>query len=589
MAQKEEYSYTMLAKLLIVFLIVHLLAVITLILMFSAEHEVASNTKVPVSSVWCSGKDVLTRRCYFKNLCYHHKEDVFVFVHGAQSVRQGLPRNRQEALADLTGGVEQHGNAKLYFNYVDIPEKAVRKGNLSSTILPDKVVLFKRFKPDNLMHVVHDDLLPLFFTLNDLEHAGARDYRVFFVDDYGQSEHLDLYRLFRSRTFPNSHHPLLKSTVKAEGLQDSEADLICFGTAAVGAPANTRWYQYGFDRPQGPVSNIPLSGQNIRSFVEFVRSGLEIQKYDIDMPRFAVRVRQKYPYAVFFSRKTNRRIINEADLIHAISAEFKLRVVSINFETHSLAEIVHLLENATMLVSVHGAQLVLSMFLPENAVVVELFPYAVPADSYTPYKTLAGISGVNLIYRAWENKDSANTVVHPNYKPEYGGIIHLSVEEQISINETVPVGPHRCCMDPVFLYRIYQDTIVDVASFTTVAAGALMERERRINSTVNATENAEDLVPSAVRNINCSFLNQSGVFHIDWDVPWNLKYLGNKSVQYSVKIQKMGEPTYTPYYTPEIHIEIPANEKGTYYVWISSQIDGISGLGHGIPGKCINL
>lgn len=30
------------------------------------------------------------------------------------------------------------------------------------------VHLFKRFKPDNIMHVLHDDLLPLFHTLNEV-------------------------------------------------------------------------------------------------------------------------------------------------------------------------------------------------------------------------------------------------------------------------------------------------------------------------------------------------------------------------------------------------------------------------------------
>lgn len=122
MAQKEEYSYTMLAKLLIVFLIVHLLAVITLILMFSSEHEVASSSVLPVSSVWCSGDTFSTRRCYFKNLCYSHDHSDFVFVNGEGSVRRGLPTDRNEPLADLSGGVVNHGNSDYHFSFIDIPQ-----------------------------------------------------------------------------------------------------------------------------------------------------------------------------------------------------------------------------------------------------------------------------------------------------------------------------------------------------------------------------------------------------------------------------------------------------------------------------------
>lgn len=115
------------------------------------------------------------------------------------------------------------------------------KKNLTSTILPDKVVIFKRFKPDNLMHVFHDDLIPLYFTLNELDHFGAKDYRVFFVDDHEAGRYWELYRMFRSKNFLNAYHPLLRSTVKAEGLLDSDANLICFSTVVVGGAYNTRW------------------------------------------------------------------------------------------------------------------------------------------------------------------------------------------------------------------------------------------------------------------------------------------------------------------------------------------------------------
>lgn len=49
-----------------------------------------------------------------------------------------------------------------------------------------------------------------------------------------------------------------------------------------------------------------------------------------------------------------------------------------------------------MAIGLHGSLLIMSMFLPTTAVLVELFPYAVPADNYTPYRTLAQLPGRHM-------------------------------------------------------------------------------------------------------------------------------------------------------------------------------------------------
>lgn len=171
---------------------------------------------------------------------------------------------------------------------------------------------------------------------------------------------------------------------------------------------------------QGPVEKRQITGHEIRSFASFVRHGLEVPRYDIDKPHYSARTRQKYPYAVIINRKLTRRILNEIDLSLAVAREFDLRTVTVNLETHSMGEIVHVLQNATMLIAMHGAQLVLSMFLPVNAVVIELFPLGIPSHDYTPYKTLASIDGMELIYRAWENMERAKSVAFPDRDPLLG-------------------------------------------------------------------------------------------------------------------------------------------------------------------------
>lgn len=47
-----------------------------------------------------------------------------------------------------------------------------------------------------------------------------------------------------------------------------------------------------------------------------------------------------------------------------------------------------------MAIGLHGSILAMAMFLPMGALLVELYPYAVPADNYTPYKTMANLDGM---------------------------------------------------------------------------------------------------------------------------------------------------------------------------------------------------
>jgi len=43
-----------------------------------------------------------------------------------------------------------------------------------------------------------------------------------------------------------------------------------------------------------------------------------------------------------------------------------------------------------------------------------------------------------------------------------GGLEHLSEKEQKKIIDSNTVPTHFCCEDPYWLYKIYQDTFVDI-------------------------------------------------------------------------------------------------------------------------------
>lgn len=131
-------------------------------------------------------------------------------------------------------------------------------------------------------------------------------------------------------------------------------------------------------------------------------------------------------------------------------------------EAMTVAQIIAVISTAAVAVGMHGSILIFGLFLPPGALLVELFPYAVPAEQYRPYRTMAELPALRLHYSAWENRLSANSVGYPDRPKAMGGLQHLSPEEREQVLAVTRVPPHLCCSDPYWLYRIYQDTTVDV-------------------------------------------------------------------------------------------------------------------------------
>lgn len=89
---------------------------------------------------------------------------------------------------------------------------------------------------------------------------------------------------------------------------------------------------------------------------------------------------------------------------------------------------------------------------------MELYPYAVPSENYTPYRHMASLPGMALSYAAWENHHEKNSKSYPENHFMYGGLGHLSAEERNKVMHTPTVPKHVCCTNPYWLYRIFQDT-----------------------------------------------------------------------------------------------------------------------------------
>lgn len=121
----------------------------------------------------------------------------------------------------------------------------------------------------------------------------------------------------------------------------------------------------------------------------------------------------------------------------------------------------------------HGSLLALSLFLPPKAILLEFFPYAIPPENYTPYRTVANL--LQLIYVSWANQDPSRSVPHPDRPANQGGIAYLPLVEKETIEHSERVKPHLCCDHPQWLYRIYQDTKVNVEEIRNLLKDAIQK------------------------------------------------------------------------------------------------------------------
>ena len=348
-------------------------------------------------------------------------------------------------------------------------------------------LLMKRFLPTNTMHLLHDEILPGLATV--LYHKRLRekvaDRLVVALDDFGPTASDDMMTWLGQFWRLNNLQANLRMK---NGLKPDEfLDYICFREAYIGLDSpSTSWYHYGFEEAQGPIEGVDkeLIGNNLRSAADWIKDeilgkGEKLEAANVlemfeDLKK--QRRGRKQPIITIISRTQTRLILNEKELQQKIQKSFPMaRVQFIRHETSGIEDLIAEVADSIVLIGMHGALMSLATFLPPESILIEMFPYGIPAEKYTPYKTLAELPTMKIRYASWVNpiKDEPFNVGHPEREYTQGGLKNFPASYQAGIRDSETVPEHKCCYSPFWLYKIFQDSHVQPESIIDLIKGLI--------------------------------------------------------------------------------------------------------------------
>ncbi|KAI8612902.1 hypothetical protein BC830DRAFT_1067137 [Chytriomyces sp. MP71] len=588
---------------------------------FGEKPPIMDMWRLPSSSVWCTGNSLNNRVCKIRNICYNNKYQWFIVRNNA-SVLSNVPTtaeiiNEGKPYIGLVEVSSVQDHPYTAWSYSEVSQFAPEFQNRKVRYHKDFTILYKRFHGSNIMHTLHDDVMPLFHHIRryvggsmpgwDHFEFNLKQHRLQFIDDYEVAE---TYRPFQYLTD-------MPIGLLSELNEDKEL-ITCFRDATIGVKKLTTWYQYGFAGPQGPIPKF-VNGLHVRMVADYftTRLGLPVEdSYDeasdlmlkvwrgdqipIDVKAVEAAgekgVGKDYvggDLIVILSRTRNRLISNEAALAEALEKKFRHQVVFMRNEDHSFEEQIILMRRAKVVVGMHGSILIMAMFCRKGTVLIEIYPWAVPSENYTPYKTMANLHGMYLVYRPLENKHPENTVSHEEWPEALGGIAHLPAEEQKKIKDTPTVPPHKCCVDPYWLFRIYQDTTLDIPEFEALLVDALQESARMIENLVKDGDatflGVRDIMPPMVVGPMFSCVGEgrpAGSMWARWEEPWN----GAKPDYYVVRTRIDGvenvEDPYTYYSTNTTELYVTGFKEGTGVIFSVKSIVGKEETAYGDEAIC---
>lgn len=531
------------------------------------------------TSVWCHGSHQSHRHCSFRNLCYSSSVKQFLFFHSTKhSVVSGIDSPAEQIrLARMSSleGLEDNLD-DLYMDYAMLPDNLSQNFNVH--IEEDHTLIIKRWNAEQIHNVIHDDLIPLYFTMKYLCYGNVTEclekYQIVISDAKGKhSPYEDLYaKLF---------HPA-KIVYLRDQADTGKKNLICYKKLSVGLETETLWYDYGFylNGKEGSRENPNLRASYLEEFRTFALEKLgrhTEKKTDVLLILPEVKSRLLNFEDVSKSvRRLSSRVIGEDAVVEVFQ-----------FSKSSVEDLIVKASSAKLLVGLTETSMIASLFLPKESAIVEMFPFGLGPDVSPFIQTLASLRG--QVYHSWVNHFKSNSVAHPENEPALGGLMHVDKKIRKAIEMMDHVGDIKCCNDPAFLHKFYQDTTVDIPSFEQSIMMALEDLAGWEDTADQSV--TEWMLPSKIYDSSCTLekpdQNSGGkniVAQVRWQKPLNLEHIRHKSVIYEIVVQAdmYGDSTGTEligeYSTQDTQVsfDIPKAKLRKYRdvkVWVAVVLD----------------
>lgn len=512
-----------------------------------------------ITKIECEGDTAYNRICKFSNICYSPNTDrFFALTVDEKGLRGKWMNDDDNRLLDLTT-VDDHNI--FYFEFDENPGNALRELERTDMLymsVSKQTFIFSRFVYNNIMHNIHDDFIGQYILHKQNSGKSSNENEIdtnnfiFFTDSQIENPNDHLFATLSK--YPFMYREDIKRT-------KPNSPPICFENAIVGNSKDGIWYDYGFfDEPQGPISKKPLTGKYVKEAADFLR-----KYYDISLPsrlevnkilkRMSKRTRKETNeisssyFISIFSRTKDRLLLNERDLLKKLERKYGLTVRLVQLENLKFDEIIGIMSKTLVSIGLHGSALVFAMFMPENSILIELFPYGVPGENYSPYRTLAWLPEMGITYKMWINRNATMNYSQLGIRKSFD---NLTPEVYMNIISLKTVPPHLCCGNLPWVVRIYQDTVVNVPEIIAITGEAISESLSAINGPKHRAQYIAGLLEMSrhrVKDVSHRLYEQKSFIGNDkiqmfnltlnWSNPW--EPINQKPVQYGVWIEEMLE------------------------------------------------
>ncbi|KAL8132640.1 beta-1,2-xylosyltransferase XYXT1-like [Apium graveolens] len=282
----------------------------------------------------------------------------------------------------------------------------------------------------NHFHDFSDIIIPLFSTSRKFDgqvHFLASDYKSWWSSKYrGILEKLSRHRVNDI---------------------DKEEGILCYKSMIIGLKTRK---ELGIDH----ASNI-YEGFSMKDFRDFLRSAysltrktvMKLRKGTIEKPRMMI-----------ISRKKTRTLINESKVTRtAQSMGYEVIVADATLST-DLSKFAELVNSCSVLIGVHGAGLTNMVFLPDNAVVIQIVPLGI--EWYAKHDFEEPALDMNIRYMGYKIKVKESSLIQ-----QYS-VKSATIRNSLSVNKS-----GWDVIRSVYLDK--QNVIVDVRRFRSSLLRAL--------------------------------------------------------------------------------------------------------------------